>query len=263
MKHVVMFSGGIGSWAAAKRVAAKHGTKDLTLLFTDTLIEDPDVYRFLHEAAANVGVPVTTIADGRTPWQVFRDVRFLGNSRIDPCSRVLKRDLADKWMAEHFDPADTVVYVGIDWTEIHRIERLAVRKRENGGWDYRAPMCDPPYLLKPDMIQWARDEGLEPPKMYAEGFSHANCGGFCIKGGHGHFRTLLAAKPEVYAYHEAEEQSIREMLGDVAILRDHSVDGKPPLTMREFRQRVEAGWQPDLFDHGGCGCFLDAPEEVA
>lgn len=38
MKHVVMFSGGIASWAAATRVAKKHGTENLTLLFTDTLM---------------------------------------------------------------------------------------------------------------------------------------------------------------------------------------------------------------------------------
>ena len=56
MKHVVMFSGGAGSWAAAKRVAERHGTADLTLLFTDTLMEDEDLYRFLHEAAAAVFV---------------------------------------------------------------------------------------------------------------------------------------------------------------------------------------------------------------
>jgi hypothetical protein len=23
---------------------------------------------------------------------------------------------------------------------------------------------------------------------------------------------------------------------------------------------VEAGWQPDLFDVGGCGCFVDTTE---
>ena len=37
LQRVVMFSGGIGSWATAKRVAAQHGTADLTLLFTDTV----------------------------------------------------------------------------------------------------------------------------------------------------------------------------------------------------------------------------------
>ena len=58
MKHIVNFSGGVGSWAAAKRVAAKHGTADLTLLFADVLIEDDDLYTFLVRAAANVtGVP--------------------------------------------------------------------------------------------------------------------------------------------------------------------------------------------------------------
>ncbi len=35
MKHVVMFSRGIGSWACAKRVAEKHETENLFLVFTD------------------------------------------------------------------------------------------------------------------------------------------------------------------------------------------------------------------------------------
>jgi 3'-phosphoadenosine 5'-phosphosulfate sulfotransferase (PAPS reductase)/FAD synthetase len=55
MRHVVFFSGGVGSWAAGKRIAAQYGTDGLTLLFTDTRIEDPDLYRFLDDAAANVG----------------------------------------------------------------------------------------------------------------------------------------------------------------------------------------------------------------
>lgn len=39
-QRVVNFSGGIGSWAAARRVADHHGTDGLVLLFADTLIED-------------------------------------------------------------------------------------------------------------------------------------------------------------------------------------------------------------------------------
>jgi hypothetical protein len=50
-----MFSGGIGSWAAAKRVAAEHGTDRLVLLFSDVkgqtmdphVGEDEDTYRFI------------------------------------------------------------------------------------------------------------------------------------------------------------------------------------------------------------------------
>lgn len=52
-----MFSGGAGSWGAAKRTVERHGPDDVLLLFADTLIEDEDLYRYLEEAAANVGAP--------------------------------------------------------------------------------------------------------------------------------------------------------------------------------------------------------------
>ena len=47
MKHIVMFSGGIASWATAKRIAEQHGTDELIMCFADTQMEDPDLYRFL------------------------------------------------------------------------------------------------------------------------------------------------------------------------------------------------------------------------
>src|SRR5207248_4868176 len=75
--HVVQYSGGIGSWAAAQRVVAAHGTADLVLLFADTRIEDPDLHRFLRASSAHLGVPVPVVPDGRTPFQVFHDQRFL------------------------------------------------------------------------------------------------------------------------------------------------------------------------------------------
>ena len=256
MKHVVMFSGGIGSWAAAKRVAERHGTDDMVLLFTDTLTEDEDTYRFLREAAGNVGAPLEVIADGRDIWQVFKDVGFLGNSRVDPCSRILKRDLADKWMAEHYEPEDTVVYVGIDWTEEHRFTRLRERKLP---WVYEAPLCEEPYLDKNEMHEWAEREELEKQRFYKLGAPHANCGGGCIKMGHGGFARLLAADPCKFAEWEENEQGIRDHLGrdDVAILKDRSGGTTTPLTLRELRERIEGGGQVDMFDIGGCGCFID------
>jgi 3'-phosphoadenosine 5'-phosphosulfate sulfotransferase (PAPS reductase)/FAD synthetase len=253
-----MFSGGIGSWAAAKRVAERHGTDDLTLLFTDTLIEDADTYRFLVEAAANVGAPLVRIADGRTPWEVFRDVRFLGNARVDPCSKILKRDLADAWLDEQCDPASTVVYVGIDWTEAHRFERLASRREERGGWRYEAPLCEPPLLTKDMLHEWAAREGLEMQRLYKMGMPHANCGGGCIKMGQGGFARLYHALPERFKEWEDGEQAMREHLArDIAILRDRTGGTVTPLTLRELRERLESGGNCDMFDIGGCGCFVD------
>jgi 3'-phosphoadenosine 5'-phosphosulfate sulfotransferase (PAPS reductase)/FAD synthetase len=257
MKHVVMFSGGIGSWAAAKRVAERHGTDDLTLLFTDTLIEDSDLDRFLADAAANVGGEFIRIAEGRTPWEVFRDEKMIANTRVDLCSRMLKRDLADKWIAEHCDPAATTVYLGLDWTEAHRFDngkRGARRRYLANGWIAEAPLCDPPYLSKADMIAWAKREGLTPSRAYEQGFAHDNCGGFCVKAGIGHFAHLLKVRPDVYREHERHEA---EFGGHRTILRDRAGGDTKPLSLKRLRQQLEAGGQVDLFDIGGCGCFSE------
>lgn len=259
-QRVVMFSGGIGSWAAAKRVAERHGTDGLILLFTDTLIEDEDLYRFLDEAAANVGGQLVKIAEGRTPWEVFFDERFLGNSLVDPCSKILKRQMADRWLAQNCDPATTIVYVGIDWTEQHRYIGLSARRAAD-GWRYDAPLCEPPYIFgKRQVLEWCEREGIHVPRLYKLGFSHNNCGGFCIKAGQAHFARLLRFMPERYAHHERKEQEIRAFLGKpVTILTDRSGDGeKKPLTLQELRGRITGGAQIDLLDEGGCGCFVDS-----
>lgn len=254
MKHVVMFSGGIGSWATAKRVAERNGTDQLTLLFADTLIEDEDTYAFVEAASANVGGELAWIQEGRDPWQVFFDKRYLGNTRIDPCSQYLKRDFMRRWLEEHRDPADTVVYLGIDWSEIDRFSRAVPRWLP---WRAEAPMTDAPYMSKAEMIDWGQREGLPEQRLYAMGMPHANCGGFCIKAGQGHFALLLRNLPERYAYHEGREQELREFLGkDVAILRDRTGGKTRPLTLREFRLRIEAGGRYDANDLGGCGCVV-------
>ena len=255
MKHVVMFSGGIGSWAAAKRVAAQHGTDNLTLLFTDTLMEDEDLYRFLEEAAENVGGELVRITEGRDPWQVFHDARFLGNTRVDPCSKILKRDMALAWVKEHCNPNDTTLYLGIDWTEIHRWERS---KRFWAPYTVEAPMCDHPLVDKVDMLTALEVEGIAVPRLYSMGFPHNNCGGFCIKAGQAHFKHLLQELPERYLFHEQQEEDMRQFLGkDVSILRDRSGGTTSTLTLRDLRLRLEQGGECDLNDWGGCGCFSE------
>jgi hypothetical protein len=41
---------------------------------------------------------------------------MIGNTRMDPCSDVLKRKIAQRWLKEHA-PDATLVF-GIDWTEM-------------------------------------------------------------------------------------------------------------------------------------------------
>jgi len=264
VKHIVMMSGGIGSWAAAKRVANQIGTEDLIMLFTDTKFEDEDTYRFLHEAADNVGGQLEIIADGRDIWQVFEQNKFLANSRVDICSRVLKRELADKWIAERFTPETATIYVGIDWSEEHRYTRMARRKLP---WVYRAPLCEPPYLTKMQLHKWAEEEGLKQQRLYTMGMPHANCGGGCVKAGVGHWRHLFKEWPERYALWEQKEQELYEKVPNAKPFLKMTRDNETfYLSLKELREKYlepEAEGervQMDLFDWGGCGCFADAPE---
>ena len=253
-KHVVNYSAGACSWCAAKRVAERHGTENLILLFADTQIEDEDTYRFLEESAANVGGTLVRIADGRDPWQVFRDRRFIGNTRVDLCSRILKRELLWAWIRENCNPVDTIVYLGLNWDETNRLD---VTQSREPDWKIEAPLEAPPYLDKKQMLARIKNEGIEIPRLYNYGFPHNNCGGFCVKAGQAQFQLLLRVLPDRYRYHEEQESEMIDFLGkkNISILRDRSGGTTKPMSLKVFRERLEA--QPNLFDcheWGGCAC---------
>lgn len=311
MRFLVSFSGGLGSWAAAKRIVAAHGTQDVTLIFADTLAEDNDLYRVLVESAANVfglgdqswvvgmlsdcpeihqtedptllakrkGVLAAIrdralaeipglrwIVEGRTPWEVMHDSRFIVNSRVDPCSRILKRHFIAEYTAQHFSRDDTTLIVGIDWSEQHRLQALQER---SDGWKWDSPLIARPNISKAGMLQWYRSEGLKPAGLYEAGFPHNNCGGGCPKAGISQWVHLLKTRPAAYLYHERQEQRLREHLGrdDIAMLKDRRGGTARPMTLAALRQRVEAG---DKFreleewgeEWGGCGCAIDVDEPV-
>lgn len=259
IKHVVQYSGGVCSFFAAKRVVDKFGPLEVALLFADTRMEDPDLYRFLDETTKHIGVPLTVIADGRNPWEIFKDERMIGNSRMDPCSKILKRELLDRWVNENAPTA--VRYYGLDWTEEDRFTRLRTRMMEKGYTEeqIQAPMMWEPLVDKPDMLMDLVKLGIKLPHLYELGFPHNNCGGFCIKAGQAQFRLLLETMPERYKYHEEQEQKMREFLEkDVSVLRDRRGGTTKPLTLKNFRIRLQSeNGAHDPHDWGGCGCAID------
>lgn len=267
-------SGGVGSWGACRRWIDERGPEGVVVLFTNvggassslnpgddlTLTgEDNDTLRFLGEAALDLGVPAVGLTEGRDIWEVFRDRRFLGNPSLAHCSWELKTKPAREWITE-YAPGVERVLIGIDITEIHRIPAITE------GWKpykVEAPLTWRPLQWKPQLIDMLGERGIKPPRMYNLGFGHANCPA-CVKGGHGHWARLYRTWPQRYAFAEAREEEQRVALGDVAILRDRTGGGSRPMTLREFRLRLEKeDSQPTLFDdEGGCGCFLEGAPAV-
>jgi hypothetical protein len=220
------------------------------------------------------------VAEGRTPWDVFKDVRFIGNSRVDPCSRVLKRDFLRAWVEENCDPAETILYFGLDANEGHRLK--AVRERHNPHWAFlrllsyllftesniyfvpptravwrcEAPMVDA-FVFKEQARAALDATGVRRSRSYDLGMSHDNCSGCCVKAGQGQWARTLARRPEAYAYAEAEEQQTKRLIGrdDIGVMKDYKTGRATDL--KTFREGVESGgFQVDMFEIGGCGCAV-------
>lgn len=293
--YVCHLSGGITSWGAAKRLRLQIPEAKVVMLFADTFIESEDTYRFLIQGAANIaGVPVPACAflpipeldlenpgprkevlksiarlsmkaipglnwiwDGRTPWEVFEDVKFMGNSRVDPCSRILKRELLDRWAALRFKPDECVHVVGLNWDEDERIVRLRERSLPRV---FIAPLADKPQMSKWEVQQWAEAEGLPISSAYRLGLSHDNCGGGCVKAGQGHFLQILQHRPNVYQQWEQQEKKFNERRGKTySMLKCSRGKRVKPLTLEALRLRNQSGdiLEEEKLELGGCACALD------
>lgn len=265
--HIVGVSSGVASaftWAWA---LDRYGPANVVGLFADVNGEDADNYRFLEEVKFALRMPrlVKLGNDGRTIFDVFAKRRFLGNTRVAPCSLVLKFEACRDWM-KALD-ADITHYLGIDWTEEHRFtgwtdskgryHRGQRERWEAEGIACRAPMVEET-LDKDHALKWLADLGIEPPTLTRDGYPHANCMGFCIKAGTKQAKRLLVERPQAFAWWESEEERIRAIVGDFAILRDRRGGNTKGLPLRQLRRELQAaGCTPTLFDDDDrevCGC---------
>lgn len=228
----------------------------------------------LRARAAEAIPELVWLVEGRDPWEVFRDERFLGNSSVDPCSKFLKRAVADKWrignnrrIGELFGPADVCI-VGIGDHEAHRFDDgegggLGPRMAAD-GWAYEAPLLTPPRPGEESLFFAPVDQlGVRSQRLYAQGYKHGNCGGFCVKAGQAHWQNRFIVQPDRYAYDAMMERKIAAFLGaNVSMLTDRRGGaGKKPLTLDAFAERLRANpkvkieYQPG---ESGCGCMTEA-----
>lgn len=252
---VVQYSTGAASAEVAWRAVEEFGRDNVHLLTADTRVEDDDNWRFAAVVAGRLDLMDrwTILADGRTPMQAGRDHRIVPNNRMAVCSRILKRELLRAHIEANYDPATVVILLGFDWTEPERMDAAVPLW---APYRVEAPLMRPPYVSKPDLLDTFRARGLEPPRLYAQGFNHANCGGACVRGGQAQWQLLLTVNRPRYLEWEAEEEKTRaELDKDVSILRDRTGGILTPLTLQSFRERLDQ--QPALFDAddwGACAC---------
>jgi hypothetical protein len=267
MYYVMSLSGGLSSAVAADRAIARHGRRRVLLWFADTSWEDGDLHRFLGDCMARWGGRLYRYRDGRTPLQVAEDRRIIPNQKHAPCSFVLKIEPFTRWLWTL--PKPVTVLLGLDWREMHRIterrrwHRKAGKPRAPVGYARKVAGVyeDFPHLWKPyefrPYAEVVRSWGIEPPRLYAAGFSHNNCGGRCVKEGIAEWLLLRDTFPERFAEVRDWEGAQRALGGKraaYAIARDQSGGKVVPLTLAEIEGRRATGQRPLFDDRIACFC---------
>jgi hypothetical protein len=255
MQYVLSLSGGTASAVAADRAIQRFGRDAVTLWFADTSWEDADLHRFLGDCLARWGGELVLYRDGRTPLQVAEDKHIIPNQKIAPCSFELKVKPFKRFIEAHGKPL--TVLLGLDWKEPHRLARPQAAYGAIAGVSVDYPLLWMPIEYRP-YSEVVRSWGIEPPRLYALGFPHNNCGGRCVKQGIREWLRLRETFPERFAEVRDWEQAQRALGGaraTYAIARDQSGSDVKPLTLLELEAGEEEGavmaFQDDLFS---CFC---------
>lgn len=172
MKHIVSFSTGLSSALTVERVLARHGKASTRIVFMDTTIEDEDNYRFMDDCKNRWGVPITVLREGRDPYQVAKDKQIIPNQKIAPCTFVLKIEMFRAYLKQITGPL--TIHIGYDVFEAHRC-KATQENYEAEGWKVAFPLLWKPIEYRPYVRICREDWGIEPPRTYDLGFSHANC----------------------------------------------------------------------------------------
>lgn len=257
MKHIVSFSTGLSSAITTQRVLDRY--HDAEIIFMDTTIEDDDNYRFMNQMKDYWQRPVTVLKDGRTPYQVAQDNQIIPNQKIAPCTFELKIKLFTEYCLALGGPL--TIHIGYDFTEVHRIEATE-QAYASYGWAVDFPLLWKPYEYRPYSQVCREDWGIEPPQMYDLGYTHANCGGCCVKQGQGDWLRTLIYFPARFLAAQEWEQEMRKhpTRKNYAILRDQTGGKVKPLTLREFRLRYEKRLQAQPLLFSSLAFTLELPE---
>lgn len=238
--HIVSLSGGVSSAITAERVIERYGREHVVLWFADTNWEDPDLHRFMADCMERWGGQLLIYKDGRNPLQVAEEHNIIPNQRVAPCTRELKIEPFYEYIS--IVPKPITVYLGLDWREVDRMEAPRRNYEAMEGVTVEYPLAWEPIEERNyfDMVE--QDWGIRCPQLYAEGFTHNNCGGRCVKQGQSSWLRLRKYRPADFAVVRDWEDQQRKAGGNkanYAILRDQRGGKVRPLTLIELESRQD------------------------
>lgn len=259
---IASLGGGFTSSALMPRVLLEQYDKD-QIHFINCVLpnEHPDMWRLFDAVEEELGIEITYIAyhpenkwqyvkkEDRTnkdllytPFDIFFEVAFMGNSRNDPCSRMLKRETILNYVTHNFNPDDTEIAVGIHAEELERA--VAIRRNwENNGWTIIFPIIENDHLTREQEIERMREWYGVSLDLYEKNFEHNNCAGACVKAGQRQWAQLWYHYPEVYMEWENLESRWNDRFAEqygreYTILRITRNGKRHYISLREFRETI-------------------------
>lgn len=185
------------------------------------------------------------------PWASFSKHGYIGNTRVDICSWMLKREprraFTDRLLGE------IEICLGFNWTEIARLDK-AIANESN----LIAPLATDFVNTFDLWDEFHAASGIQEGEAYGLGLAHDNCSGACVKSGQAQWKLVWEKRPEVY---EWCENRMEEIMGENPNLKPFlrkTIGGELKyLSLKEYRVLIlEPQLEVDLQDFGGCGCAV-------
>jgi len=202
---VVWFSNGAASAVAWKETVRRYGGRCTVLAVNNPVVEeDHDNLRFADDVSGWVGEKLLIATNPDYPscsavdvWDRRRAMSFpLGA----PCTVELKKAARQQW--EKANRVDWHV-LGFTADEAKRHDRFVLTERSNV-----LPVLIDAGLTKQDCVTTLVRAGIQPPRVYAEGYPNANCIG-CVKASSPTYWNLVrATRPDVFAHRAAQSRRL-------------------------------------------------------
>lgn len=201
----VWFSNGAASAVAAHETLRLYGqTCDVRLVNNPVIEEDEDNLRFQRDVGQWLGRPIELYHNPAFPhgsavstWAQRKAMVFPHGA---PCTVHLKKEARQAYERQHKVHWHVL---GFTADEKKRYDRFVLTERSNV-----LPVLIDAKLTKDDCADMLRLNGVELPRVYAEGYPNANCIG-CVKATSPTYWNLVRrTRPEVF---EDRAQQSREL----------------------------------------------------